>query len=831
MTGEATWRLGVGDAITRWELTPIIEASFPGDSRPMPDRMDYRFANGFTDVGELPCREAFRNSMVGRQIGASGTEFDQIYLAGDSDAVDFSGFWHEPTHVSRFARCGLYAAQAGPRSFRVSTCGGVRIWVNGREAASFEPFDRNRVNRQTVELILDEGLNDITVHFEDLCERDTIWLFELRLMDEGELGLSLSVPVDPGTLLAIERCLGSLHLDKPYYLDEPVHLVVDEAPAAPMSLDVEFGGMHRSDEGAFKTTLTVAQDSTRLPLCESREAGEGCRAITLTITHEGIAISRMIGGTFVAETRRGVEGSLADRKEEALIYLARKGRADPARTLANLHLKHDLPEAERLLSIALDRIRRREDCSDFAMVPLLWAWQHHAGTGLSEAFWQEARQEILAWRYWLDEPGNDVMWFWSENHVLCFHVSQYLAGQNFPDEIFSCSGRTGVEQKQLALGRLQRWFESMEAHGLAEWNSSAYYPIDFIGLFALLELAENEELRVRSKRLIDLIFVTMALHTHDGILGGTMGRSYEKELLAGPAAELSGFAYVGWGGGWIAQACASLPMFCLSDYVPPAITDGLIRPAKDRPLEASYTQGVDHAGRLRLWKSHASQLSTIVDHQSGQPGHQQHVVDVLLTGNPFARFWVNHPGDSRPWGYHRPSYWAGNGRLPRVAQHGPVALLMFQAPDRDELPWTHLFAPRRACDALDQEGNWLFVRSGEGFAGFCATEGLEIADHGQFAGDEWRSHGRKTAWVVAVGSGDEAAFKTFKEGWLAADIRFDKEAVCLTAQVPNGPALRLEFETPLSVDGTPVPFSPMDPRPHVLVGDNPLRTWTELKAS
>ncbi|MEO1248620.1 MAG: hypothetical protein AAFW76_02155, partial [Pseudomonadota bacterium] len=429
------------------------------------------------------------------------------------------------------------------------------------------------------------------------------------------------------------------------------------------------------------------------------------------------------------------------------------------------------------------------------------------------------------------EPGNDVMWFWSENHVLCFHVSQYLAGQNFPDEVFSCSGRTGAQQKQLALGRLKLWFESMEAHGLAEWNSSAYYPIDFIGLFALLELAEDEELRSRSKRLIDLIFVTMALHTHNGILGGTMGRSYEKELLAGPAAELSGFAYVGWGGGWISQACASLPMFCLSDYVPPAITDGLIRPAKDRPLEASYTQGVDHAGRLRLWKGHASQLSTIVDHLSGEPGHQQHVVDVLLTGNPFARFWVNHPGDTRPWGHHRPSYWAGNGRLPRVAQHGPVALLVFQAPDRDELPWTHLFAPRRACDALDQQGSWLFLRSGEGFAGFCATEGLEIADHGQFAGDEWRSHGRKTAWVVVVGGGDEAAFTAFKEDWLAAGVRFDKEALCLTVQVPGGPALRLEHEAPLSVDGTPTPFSPLDPRPHVRVGDGPLQPWIELTTS
>ena len=54
---------------------------------------------------------------------------------------------------------------------------------------------------------------------------------------------------------------------------------------------------------------------------------------------------------------------------------------------------------------------------------------------------------ILNFRYWIDEPGNDVMWFFSENHALLFHICQYYAGTLYPNEVFTCSGRTGRCQR------------------------------------------------------------------------------------------------------------------------------------------------------------------------------------------------------------------------------------------------------------------------------------------------------------------------------------------------------------------------------------------------
>ena len=55
---------------------------------------------------------------------------------------------------------------------------------------------------------------------------------------------------------------------------------------------------------------------------------------------------------------------------------------------------------------------------------------------------------ILGFRYWMDEPGNDVQWYFSENHALLFHTAAYLAGHLLPDATFVRSGRTGAEQSR-----------------------------------------------------------------------------------------------------------------------------------------------------------------------------------------------------------------------------------------------------------------------------------------------------------------------------------------------------------------------------------------------
>ena len=115
-------------------------------------------------------------------------------------------------------------------------------------------------------------------------------------------------------------------------------------------------------------------------------------------------------------------------------------------------------------------VRRRGDCSDFRVVKLLWVLIKfgHLLTEEQRAYFREV---CIGFRYWFDEPGNDAMWFFSENHALCFHTAQMLAGELYPEEVFTNSGFTGREQSARAKRLIVEWLQKLLDFGYNEWNS------------------------------------------------------------------------------------------------------------------------------------------------------------------------------------------------------------------------------------------------------------------------------------------------------------------------------------------------------------------------
>src|SRR5690606_9833084 len=192
-----------GDALNLWALSPEMAVDFPGVPEPAQDPVGYRFVNGFVDAGHLPCRKAFLATMLGRPI-APDTSWPvaAFYAPGSNRRVEFTQFRYTPTHLRRWCRASLITPAADAAPFRIATCGGVRIWVNGVEAARFEPFTRNAEQASDIVLPLAPGVNDVLVHTEDLAERDTNWFFELIYLGDLPLTLALAARVDAGALAA-----------------------------------------------------------------------------------------------------------------------------------------------------------------------------------------------------------------------------------------------------------------------------------------------------------------------------------------------------------------------------------------------------------------------------------------------------------------------------------------------------------------------------------------------------------------------------------------------------------------------------------------------------
>lgn len=835
------WALRPGDCINRWLLTAPRSEIFAGIARPHPDQMDYRFVNGWVETGDLPCREALRAALPGLAPRlADDGEFSEIYFGEENPRVDFTTFCFQPTRIGRWARALVQTATAQSVGFEAITCGIMHIWLDGRKVLVHQPLDRNIPHAARFSLALQQGINEITVYLEDLHERDTSCFFELRLVEGDGLQAGIRADIPANSLRDAENVLQALRTTRLFFPGETLSVVCDHTPVEPVSVVFHSGQMSASG-----STMNVMLDHLPMPggpveftvskageqheLIETTGIDAGCYGLVFSIQIGAIQLNKVIGTSILGNGTRISAQSLDARKAGArgLIASEQGQEQSISRALLLLEEQSDPQAVETIFRRTLTAINGRYDCADFWILPLIWAWRRHAGTQLPAPLWDEVKEAILGFRYWLDEPGNDVMWFWSENHALCFHVAQYLAGDAFEAEVFFNSGKTGAEHRQQARDRLERWFDATDRHGLAEWNSAAYYPIDLLGLLTLYQNCTDAKLKERAERLIDRIFSMVALHSVDGMPVGTQGRVYEKELFAGPATELAAVAAIAFGGIWCSGHERAAALFAISDYNPPRDLEKLHRLVGIKQLEARYTQGLDENARLCLWKSADAQLSSVSGHRTGDKGHQQHVADIQFSAHPLARIWINHPGELKIWGGGRPSYWMGNGVIPRVTQTKNLCALIYDLNRHDHpINFIHIFVPAEIVDELRLEQHWLFVRSGQGYAAIWCSSPLQPHRTGLYAGSEWRGDGPKTAWLMLAGSeATYGGFDAFRSAALASEPGFDVNSLSVDYRI-EGDNWRTTFEHGLMHEGKIVPFTPASILPHVSLDGDPLAIWS-----
>ncbi len=754
-------RLEPATLIGGWRYGAPFLQELPGHARPMDDRVTYRFQNGWVQTGDLPCRQALREMLPSRRVDKPEGPFSHAYVGAPDGQVDFSRFCHRPTLISRPFQTLLNVENAGIARLGLETAGGIHLWLNDTKVAAFEPYQRNQGTSTEVSVALAPGRHWLTVLMEDLHERDTACFFSLAWLDGPVAAVELAVD---DTVRSAVATLDGLVTDRVFQSGGKVRLVASRAVAEPIDVTVsgiapfERGGMVARPGGGLTRQVTFGPENVAAEIFDVSEVPAGCLALNLSCRVGETRIDRRLGVTVLPDGI-ALTGELEDRKAQARGFIKENDGFDPSVALL---LAVDGSHQERvaeILAAVLPTVEERFDCADFSILPLLRLWRD-ARHLLDPAMAERIKRAVLGFRYWMTEPGNDVMWFWSENHVLCFQAAQAIAGGLFPEEFFSNSGKTGRVLRQEALVRLGRWFDSIDVNGLGEWNSAAYYPIDFLALFSLYDM--ESATKDRAAQVLDRIFEMVALHSSGGVPAGSQGRCYEKELLAGPATELGPVAAIAFGGRYWPGYDRASALFVLSDYGPPQGLADLAWPRPGEAIEARYAQGADQTAKLSLWKSSDGQLSTATGLDVSSEGHQAHVLDVQMSSHPMARLWINHPGDRTPWGERRPSLLAGNHVLPAVAQFGSTALMVF---DLDR-PWTdirysQLFAFADAFDGIDGRGDWKVFRSGSGcVAVWCSVPLIETG--GLYRGALWKAAAVQHGWIVEMSLPGEAqdAFET-----------------------------------------------------------------------
>jgi len=188
------------------------------------------------------------------------------------------------------------------------------------------------------------------------------------------------------------------------------------------------------------------------------------------------------------------------------------------------------------------------DCSDFRLVNVVRIL-YEFGELIPEDYLTKMEEVLFNFRYWWDEPGENSMCYWSENHQILFASAEYLIGQRYPDSIFPNSGLSGRDHMEKARIRALDWLEMRWKYGFIEFYSSTYYQEDIAALINLIDFAGNEELVKKSRIILDLLFYDLAAQNIGTMFISASGRAYESNRKGGSGANLGGITEHYWGSG------------------------------------------------------------------------------------------------------------------------------------------------------------------------------------------------------------------------------------------------------------------------------------------
>jgi hypothetical protein len=778
-------------------------------------RVNEWLKKGFA-IHENPCRKEFVNQRKSEVPDypdladiTNGVMLKQYFPFGNP-GVDASGFYYRPTYLRMYGYTVLWSDRKEQIDFELETCGGLTVWVNGQLICDFTPFTRNMVKKTVVSIPLLNGENSMVVCLDDLAERDTDYYFRMKRLGGADLKILIPVKeeVAETVLSKIEHMLNGMSFDKEAYISESMKMNLNNPFEHPLDLEViitpgEFIEKMENSWKLIKTRKYIMEPGQMgLELFHTDEISPGYYYFTAVVTYQGITIKRKIGNQLVRnEFLLSGNEDMDVRKKLAFDAVLRFAPDNTYKAAALLYMEREYQRAEEILLEELEGVRSRKDCSDFHFIMMIYIYRVY-NSRLSDTLKEALEETMVNYRYWIDEPGDDVMWFFSENHALLFHCCQYLTGSYLPERIFVNSGRTGAEVKAKGEELLHQWFEDFFREFITEWNSNAYIPVDVLGIGTLYNLTEEgNPLHQKAKKALDMIFYSLAVNAHKGAVMTSFGRSYEKEMKGNYNAGTTSLLYVAYNTGYLNRACIGYISLILGTYQPPEEYKKYAQLNDDEEMIHQNTQGFENHVNLYLYKNSRALLSTAVGFKPFQKGYQEHILQAAL--DETAQLFINHPGESFPYGRGRPNFWAGNGVLPLGAQYENTAILRFHIEEEERIGYTHAYIPICAFSRYKGEEGVVVLEKGGAYIAVKALHGLTIQEHGPNQFREFISQGKDNVWVVRVGSLSEygsldAVFSAFKE----LKINTDGNSTLVTDE--KGTEYLLEPETILKVNGEEV---------------------------
>jgi hypothetical protein len=226
-------------------------------------------------------------------------------------------------------------------------------------------------------------------------------------------------------------------------------------------------------------------------------------------------------------------GNIESRKKEALEDASGRRNAGFYSEIAKAALQKWGKIDLKNLQDAAKRIQERQNGSISDLLGLLCLLLRFGRKkGFPKDLKGTLRSCIQEYRYWNDEPGNDLMDFKTESQQILFHTCEILAGQFLPQRLFRNNGKKGRWHKEHGEELALTWMRQRGMYGFQDWDSPASFEEILTALSQLVDLAESPTVVDLASVLMDKLFFSLALNSFQGAFGSTRGRTDTPSLLS-----------------------------------------------------------------------------------------------------------------------------------------------------------------------------------------------------------------------------------------------------------------------------------------------------------
>lgn len=396
----------------------------------------------------------------------------------------------------------------------------------------------------------------------------------------------------------------------------------------------------------------------------------------------------------------------------------------------------------------------------------------------------------------------------SENHLLIFHVSRYLAAHIYKNDVFKAYGKTGAELIEEDREYITEFIQYRGRESWGEFNSVGYMAEDYGALLTLYDYTPDEKLKTAARMGLEQILLEMIANEKEGMYCGAHGRIYENAAIDYANGAMFAFYGLYFGSPYYYETSISfsnvasdvaLTKFIPSDYVFAAAAE---KPVNYENYEAKHLHAittkpdVGQMEKLPYEKGHISKYTYITERYAiggvcmqdkyenplaaWYAHHQQHEWELTFPHSTEARIFTHHPGAFGTEGAEH-GYWTGDLGCccGTFYSNKNKALAMYDIPENkeQEINANVLF---ELYDVVEEE-NYIFLQyEKKTYASLYFSEGF-YHKKGKYENRELRSAGSKHGVVCVVGTEEEyGSFENFMKAVKAKPVFFDKENMVLS---------------------------------------------------